>query len=76
MKNYNKILNMIYLNNYCTDFMFLVLMVCNMIFIYNIVSHNFQFPFSFQDITLVCWNSSFNHELYSYISTKRRTEKL
>ena len=27
--------------------------VCN-IFIYNIVPHNFQFPFSFQDITTVC----------------------
>ena len=26
------------------------------IIIYNIASHDFQFPFTFQDITLVCWN--------------------
>ena len=44
---------MIYLDNYCTDFVSSGDDVCN-IFIYNIVSHNFQFPFSFQDIDRVC----------------------
>ena len=44
---------MMYINNYGTDFMFSGYGVCN-IPIYYIVSHNFQFPFSFQDIILVC----------------------
>ena len=44
-----------YINNYGTDFMFSGHGVCN-ISIYYIVSYNFQFPFSFQDIILVCWN--------------------
>ena len=45
-----------FINNYCTDFMFQEVMVCN-IFNFNIVSHYFQFPFSFQDISRVCFNS-------------------
>ena len=46
---------MIYLNNHGTDFMFSDNGVCNII-VYNIVSHYFQFPFSFKDNTLVCSN--------------------
>ena len=46
---------MMFINNYCIDFMFQEVMVCvtcspsilSLIF--------FQFPFSFQDITEVCW---------------------
>ena len=47
-----------FLDNHCTDFMFqeaMMTFVWNM-FTFNIVSHYFQFPFSFQDITKVCWN--------------------
>ena len=45
--------------------------VCD-ILIYNIISHNFQFPFSFQDITSVCLLMliGFNYEIYSLIPTK------
>ena len=43
---------MIYIYQYGAGFMFLVVMVYLIIF--NVVSRNFQFPFSFQDITLVC----------------------
>ena len=53
MKSYKKLSTMIHSNNYGTDFMFSGHGVCN-IFIYSIVSLNFQFPFSFQDIVLVC----------------------
>ena len=43
-----------FINNYCTDFMFQEdHAVCN-IFIFNVVSHYFKFPFSFQDIARVC----------------------
>ena len=46
-----------FINNYWTDVMLqeVIVCVCNM-FTFNIVSHYFQFPFSFQDITKVCWN--------------------
>ena len=53
MKSYEKLSTVIYINNYGTDFMLSGHGMCN-IFIYSIVSHNFQFPFSFQDIILVC----------------------
>ena len=46
---------MIHQNNHCTEFMFLVVMVCVTLFS-TIVSHNFQYPFRFQDITVVSWN--------------------
>ena len=52
MKSYKQLSTMIHINNYGTDFMFSGRGVCN-IFIYSIVSHNFQFPFSFQDTILV-----------------------
>ena len=52
MEIYHKLLEMIYLNNYCTDFMFVVVIVCAT-YSSTISSHNFQFPFSIQDITLV-----------------------
>ena len=45
-----------FINNYCTDFMFREVMVCVTCQHVNIVSHYFQFPFSFQDIPKVCWN--------------------
>ena len=56
-----------FINIYCTDFMFQEVMVCN-IFIFNIVSHHFQFPFSFQDISkslLKFMSTGFNYEIYS-----------
>ena len=56
MKNYYKLLKMIFIKNYCTDFMFQEAMMCETCSTFNIVSHYFQFPFSFQDITKVCWN--------------------
>ena len=46
---------MIYLDNYRTDFMYLVIMVY---VTYSSIklSHNCQFPFRFQDITFACLN--------------------
>ena len=44
---------MMFINNYCIDFVSRGHDVYNM-FTFNIVSHYFQFHFSFQDITKVC----------------------
>ena len=52
MKNYDKLLQMTFINNYCTDFMFQEVMMCETCSPL-ILSHYFQFPFSFQDITKV-----------------------
>ena len=55
MKNYYKLLKMMFINNYCTDFMFQESMMCETCSpSINVVSHYFQFLFSFQDITKVC----------------------
>ena len=53
MKNFEKNTKNDIQNNYSTDFMFLVAMACVILF-YNIDSHNFQYPLSFQDVTLIC----------------------
>ena len=52
MKNYYKLLKMMFINNYSTDFMFQEVMMCETCSP-SILSHYFQFPFSFQDITKV-----------------------
>ena len=44
---------MIYIYQYGAGFMFLVVMVY-LILSSSMLSHDFQFPISFQDITLVC----------------------
>ena len=53
MKIYLKILHTIYLHNYYTDNMILVVMAC-VTYSSTILSHDFQFPFSFKDVTTVC----------------------
>ena len=59
---------MMFINNYCTDFVSRGHGVCNM-FPFNIVSHYFQFSFSFQDIyhesLLKFMSTGFNYEIYS-----------
>ena len=60
-----------FIDNYCTDFMFQG--VCN-IFIFNIVSHYFQFPFSFQDISRVCWNSCLQVLIMKFIHKFQQNE--
>ena len=54
LKNYSNYSKMLHLYRYCTDFMSNSCCGVFKSIIFNIVSHNFLFPFSFQDITLVC----------------------
>ena len=53
MKTHEILLKMMYIDKYCTDFMFRMILV-GTLFTYKIYSRNDFFPFSFQDITLVC----------------------
>ena len=69
-----------FIKNYCTDFMFQEVMVC-VTCSPSILSHYFQFSFSFQDITKVCWIlclhvfiKKFNHKFQQnelYLENKR-----
>ena len=43
---------MLYLDNYWSEFMCLLVMMCINIIILNIVYQDFQFPISFQDTSL------------------------
>ena len=52
-----KLCKMMILNNYCTEFMILrKLVMVSITIVYTILTHNFNFPFHFQDITFICWN--------------------
>ena len=64
-----------FINNYCTDFMFQGVMVCY-IFIFMFVTHYFQFPFSFQDISRVCWNSCLKVLIMKFIHKFQQNEFL
>ena len=71
LKNYEKLLKMMFIDNYYTDFMFQEAM---MMFTFNIVSHYFQFPFSFQVITKVCWNLCLQVLILKYIHKFQQNE--
>ena len=62
-----------FINNYCIDFVSRGHGVCNM-FTFNIVSYYFQFPFSFQDITKVCWISCLQVLIKKYIHKFQQNE--
>ena len=59
-----------FINNYCTDFMFQEVMVS----VTWIVSHYFQFHFSFQDISRVCWNSCLRVLIMKFIHKFQQNE--
>ena len=54
MKNYYKLLEMMFINNYCTDFMFQESMMCETCSPSILSLIILKFPFNFQDITKVC----------------------
>ena len=65
---------MMFINNYCTDFyVSRGHGVCNM-FTFNIVSHYFQFPFSFQDIPKVCLNLCLHILIMKFIHKFQQNE--
>ena len=66
---------MIYLKNYCNDFMFLVVMVC-VTFSSTIVYFTFQFPSSFRYITVEIKSIHKFHQNECYLENERETKKM
>ena len=67
MKNYQKLLKMMFINNYCTDFMFQEVMVCVTCSpsILSLIIFNFILFFKISQKFVEIISTGFNYEIYS-----------